>query len=138
MKYCPKCSQEYQDDKKTCPDCGNAKLVASLEDAGAVKYYDRESPDVDYSELAIVFEGTLFQAELVHGRLEVEDIPSFIDGGEIAQMVGLPVDESRMDFIRVLVHPDNLKAAKKFIEDAKSVTEEELTKAAMKAGEEEE
>lgn len=76
MPFCPKCSYEYEQDVKKCPDC-NVKLVDALPET-----QEEELTDEEYVGL-YALPGQVY-AEMVKEALEKEGIPSVLKNDVIS------------------------------------------------------
>ncbi|MFC1587244.1 hypothetical protein ACFL54_02940 [Planctomycetota bacterium] len=117
--------------KKSDPseEAGMPESQEVKEDAATREYYDREEVDLEYSKWKEIWVGSLVDAELVRGKLEVTGLHVLVDGGQMIAATALPLGEMGMGMVRLLVPPEEVKKAQKVLADAKKVTEEELQQA---------
>ena len=129
MKYCPNCKEEYEDGVSVCADCAGIALVGEVVQPKTRRFLEEELPSEKFEELAEIFSGNLYKAELLKGELEVHGIPSYIDGQELVSSISLPLGEANVEYVRLLVMPEDLDEATELLKNSNLVSAEELNRA---------
>lgn len=131
MKKCSYCGAEYPDDAVMCPidrtrfdrpvETPLAKPDAPVETSGPKYHFPPLSAsDMQKDFVTLVSCGTLSEADLIVGRLEVAGINAFIPDAMVMQM--MTGDQNAFGYIRVQVAPKDYDSAKELLSDIYGTT----------------